>query len=131
MNNGLLRQITDLIFLQPVTDQDLTADRLLKVEQRFHKRGFAGPVFTHDAEIIPGVHGEIQTLYDGMCVVAQRQILNGDVSHMSASYFKASFRTDRFFSMRERYVVPFLTSFAVTDCMESMVRICWSFVCVF
>lgn len=128
---GLLRQITDLIFLQPVTDQDLTADRLLQVEQCFHKRGLAGPVFTYDTEIIPCIHGEIQTLHDGMCVVAERQIPNGDVSHMPASYFNASFRTDRFFSMMERYVVPFSTSFAVTDCMESMVRICWSFACVF
>ncbi len=29
-----------LIFLQAVTDQNLTANRLLKMEQRFHNRGF-------------------------------------------------------------------------------------------
>ena len=62
MDLGLLRQIADLVGLQPVARQDLASNGRLEAEDRSHERTFSSAVFPHDAEVIAGTDGEIQIL---------------------------------------------------------------------
>ncbi len=100
---ALLRQVADLVGLQPIAGHDPAAHGLLQAQQRPHQRGFAGAVFSDDAQIIALVHAEIEAIDDDAAFVAEGQVYSAEQSHPRfLLYRSASLRTLRFFSMMER-----------------------------
>ena len=52
LDDGLLRQIADLILAEGITEDDLPRKGFQESEQGLHQRGFARSVLPYDGEII-------------------------------------------------------------------------------
>ena len=77
---GLLGQIANLGGLQSLHVYGASQGRG-EIQNGFHQGGLAGAVFSHDAQIVPGVDRKVQTGDNGFSVIAQGGIFTYDLGH--------------------------------------------------
>ena len=77
---------------QSVAEDDASRGGRFQPQQPPDQGAFAGAVFAHDAEIIPGVYGEIDVIRHDGAVVGERYVGTGNLRH----YCKAFRRFSKF-----------------------------------
>ena len=85
LGRGLLGQIPHLRLPEAVPVGDGPAFGLFQPQEGLDEGAFAGAVFPHDAEIVPGLHGKGQVLHRGLALVGQAQVPAGDERHISTA----------------------------------------------
>ena len=86
LNQGLLGQVADLILMKTVPREDLPLEGADQAEDRFHQGGFAGAVFSHDAEIVADIHFKVNVLQDGLSLISEGEIPAAEKGHQKASF---------------------------------------------
>ena len=63
----------------------------MQAKDRFHKGTLAGAVFSYDAEIVACKNLKIKVLQNGLSIVADAEILTGELSHRPTSLTQCLF----------------------------------------
>ena len=82
---GLLGQIPQLPPGQPVPEPHRPAHGRLQAQQRLHQGGLAAAVLSHDAQAVPRLHRKGKPPHHRPALIAQGQIVYGDLCHQDTS----------------------------------------------
>ena len=71
----LLRQVSDLVLLQPVTECNLPGQRFLQAKNGLHQGRFSRSVLADNAQVIACTHFKTDAGQHGMSVISEHQVL--------------------------------------------------------